>query len=69
MAEFHAILRTLANSVNSGLNATLTPKDCRFLLEFIIPRLKNKTQYLIDKATINLTNLAEELIDELTGKK
>lgn len=69
MTEFRAILRTLSNSVNSALNASLTPQDCRILLNFILPRLENKTQFLMDKAAINLTNLASDLIDDLTGKR
>lgn len=65
--ELQAILETLQASVNTGLNATLSPKDCRLLLAFLrSPRSKGGTvDRILQKMTDTLTEVAEQALEDL----
>lgn len=65
--EFQAILETLAESVKSGLNASLSPKDCKMLLAYIFspPGTPRPVDRIIDK----LTTVVENVLDDLEPKK
>jgi hypothetical protein len=65
--ELQAILETLSTSVNTGLNATVTPRDCQILLAFLrLPRPKGETvDRLLNLMTDNLTEIAMQALEDL----
>lgn len=79
--EVKALYETLAKSVESGLNATLSPKDCWMILSLL--STKHQTEYgtvrrgnkslqvhdiddLIDNMYTNLSRMAKTFVDEFT---
>lgn len=60
--RIQAIMKLLADSVKTGLNASLSPSDCRFLLLYfakaVIPQ-----RTPIDHIMKKLTKLAHETLD------
>jgi hypothetical protein len=64
--ELKAILETLYASVNTGLNATLTPRDCQLLLSFFrLPRPCGTVDRLLNLMTDNLTEIARQALEDL----
>lgn len=80
--EVRALYETLAKSVESGLNATLTPKDCWMILSLLSD--KHQTKYgtirrgdrslhvhdidnLIDSMYSHLSRVAKTIVDEFTN--
>jgi hypothetical protein len=57
-SRMKAIMRTLAGSVKSGLNASLNPADCRFLIRHFTGK-KNPVDRIVD----GITDMAHEAIN------
>jgi len=63
-------LELLKKSIDTGLNANLTPEDCKELVYFIRSLLaKRKTSMLLDKMETNVSELFKGIIDEILEKK
>lgn len=64
-------LELLKKSIDTGLNANLTPEDCRELVYFIRSLIvrKSKTSILLDKMETNVSELFKGIIDEILEKK
>lgn len=65
-------LELLKKSIDTGLNATLTPADCKELVSFIrslISKRKSKTTVLLDRMETNVSELFHGIIDEIFEKK
>lgn len=59
-----AIIRTLRHSSESGLNASLSPLDCRILLS-VISTPKSKTAGILDRMTDTLSEMAESAMRDI----
>jgi hypothetical protein len=55
-------MRLLATSVNTGLNASFTPADCRFLLMFISKEVLGQPGTTEERWIDTLTDLAHNAI-------
>lgn len=69
-----AIMRTLGASVNSGLNATFTPDDCRALLELIANMTRRSSRRgplnsIFDTVNETVSEYLNELINDLRKGK
>jgi hypothetical protein len=65
-------LELLKKSIDTGLNANLTPEDCKELVYFIrslIAKRKSKTYTLLDKMETNVSELFKGFLDEILEKK
>jgi len=65
------ILRQIVASVNSGLNAVLTPRDCKILFLYIrtLEAKKPRTRgSLIEIIESELEGLKEEVIEQILRK-
>jgi len=68
--EMRAVFETLIVSVRTGLNASLTPSDCKILLSLLnpnIPRRHISVDELIDGIYANLSTAARKVINEITN--
>lgn len=66
--RLHAIMRLLAGSVNTGLYATLSPDDCRYLLLILsrdVVRRGGAFDATMRKLSTKLSELAQDAIDAL----
>lgn len=59
-----AIIRTLRHSSESGLNASLSPLDCRILLA-VLSNPGVRTTKLIDKMKDQIVDIAESAIQDV----
>lgn len=61
-----AIMRTLAASVKSGLNASLTPHDCRILLAVMMQRYGKQKKGSVASKIINaFGSILEDSLDDI----
>jgi len=63
--KLRTIMRLLATSVNTGLNASLTPSDCRYLLMLISKEVLGQpgtTEDHVNRMIDTLTDLAHNAI-------
>lgn len=65
-----AIIRTLSASVESGLNASLTPGDCREILKLIYQAARqnprgDQTSFVFEKMKGVVRDFAEGVLDDL----
>ena len=63
--QLRKIMRLLATSVNTGLNASLTPSDCRFLLMLISKEVLGQpgtTEEHVSRLIDHFTDLAHNTI-------
>lgn len=63
--QLASIIKLLAHSVKSKLNASLTPEDCHFLLVFILTAQKNIEGSPLEPIFNKLSSIAERAIDSL----
>lgn len=62
-----AIIRTLKHSSESGLNASLSPLDCRILLSVISSAPKPKTVGILDRMSDTISEIAESAIKDIAN--
>lgn len=70
-----ALLNTLFTSVKTGLNASLTPEDCKLILSLLEPKSIDRpssVNQLLDEMYYNITHAArtaiENMTDDIVGK-
>ncbi|MCK4785542.1 MAG: hypothetical protein KAV87_17445 [Desulfobacteraceae bacterium] len=70
-AELEAIIRTLAASVENGLNASLSPADCKVILTCLFdslplrPMRANRTSVSMGRMKSFLRDFADGVLDDL----
>jgi hypothetical protein len=64
-------LELLKKSIDTGLNANLTPEDCKELVYFIRSLIakRKKTSILLDKMETNVSEIFKGFLDEILEKK
>ena len=74
-SQTSALLNTLFTSVKTGLNASLTPEDCKLLLHLLGPESTDRSasvNELLDQVYYNITSAArtaiENMTDDIVGK-
>lgn len=74
-AELEAIIRTLAASVENGLNASLSPADCKVILTCLFdslplrPMRSNRTSASMGRMKTFLREFADGVLDDLVDDK
>lgn len=69
--EIIAVLKMLKMSVNRGLNASLSPRDCQILLNLISTRntpYQKTLQAILSRLDSFMSQGIEDVFDSLAGK-